>query len=260
MAISKRRRFEILRRDGFTCRYCGRSAPDVVLQIDHVTPRALGGSDHPSNLAAACEDCNQGKAAVPRTAVTLALLLSISAPIGRVGAFEGCDPFQTPPDYDGSVPTAATVLGFDLGAQQVTSAESDAYLAAVDGASDRVVSAQAATSVGGRPIRYAIVGSPDRVTPAGLATIRANLQILRDPLAQGIADYAARELCQLAICLLPLMDVTPPIGVALTGGLLTNDIPLRRSVVARLGEENGLQPIEKPVDAVVGALRLAAGQ
>jgi hypothetical protein len=28
--------------------------------------------------------------------------------------------------------------------------------------------------------------------------------------------------------------------------------------VARLREENGLQPIETPVDAVVGALRLAA--
>ena len=66
------------------------------------------------------------------------------------------------------------------------------------------------------------------------------------------------QFCQLAICLLPLLDVTPPVGVALTGGLLTNDVPLRRSVVTRLREENGLQPIETPVDAVVGALRLAA--
>ena len=124
------------------------------------------------------------------TAVSLALLVSISAPVGSA-AVEACDPFLTPPDYDASVPTAATVLGFDLGAQQVTAAESDTYLAAVDAASDRVVSAQAATSVGGRPINYAIVGSPERVTPAGLATIRADLQTLRDPLAVGATLEAA---------------------------------------------------------------------
>jgi N-acetylglucosamine kinase-like BadF-type ATPase len=80
-----------------------------------------------------------------------------------------------------------------------------------------------------------------------------------DPLAQGIADYAARELSQLAICLLPLLEAEPPIGVALTGGLLAEDRPLRRSVLARLGEEPGLRPVELPVDAVLGALRLAAG-
>jgi N-acetylglucosamine kinase-like BadF-type ATPase len=79
-----------------------------------------------------------------------------------------------------------------------------------------------------------------------------------DPLAQGIADYAARELSQLAICLLPLLEAEPPIGVALTGGLLAQERPLRRSVLARLGEEAGLRPIEMPVDPVIGALRLAA--
>jgi N-acetylglucosamine kinase-like BadF-type ATPase len=79
-----------------------------------------------------------------------------------------------------------------------------------------------------------------------------------DPLAQGIADYAARELSQLAICLLPQLDAEPPVGVALTGGLLTEDRPLRRAVVARLSEEPGLRPMDGPVDAVVGALRLAA--
>jgi N-acetylglucosamine kinase-like BadF-type ATPase len=78
-----------------------------------------------------------------------------------------------------------------------------------------------------------------------------------DVLAQGIADYAARELSQLAICLLPMMEVDPPIGVAITGGLLGADTLLRRRVLARLTEEPGLQPIETPVDPVLGALRLA---
>jgi len=61
MAVSKRTRFEVLRRDSHTCRYCGQSAPDVKLTVDHVTPVALGGTDDPSNLVTACADCNAGK-------------------------------------------------------------------------------------------------------------------------------------------------------------------------------------------------------
>ena len=63
MAVSKRLRYEILRRDNHTCRYCGASAPDVALAVDHVIPVALGGSDDPTNLVAACRDCNAGKSA-----------------------------------------------------------------------------------------------------------------------------------------------------------------------------------------------------
>lgn len=61
MAVSKRLRYEILRRDNHTCRYCGASAPDVPLRVDHVTPVALGGSDKPENLVTSCEPCNSGK-------------------------------------------------------------------------------------------------------------------------------------------------------------------------------------------------------
>lgn len=63
MAISKRLRFEILRRDNHTCRYCGATASDVILTVDHVVPTALGGSDEPSNLVTACAPCNSGKSA-----------------------------------------------------------------------------------------------------------------------------------------------------------------------------------------------------
>lgn len=65
MAVSKRLRFEILRRDGFTCRYCGAKAPDVQLRVDHVVPVALGGTDDPTNLVTACEPCNSGKSSAP---------------------------------------------------------------------------------------------------------------------------------------------------------------------------------------------------
>lgn len=68
MAVSKRLRFEILRRDDHTCQYCGERAPDVTLHVDHVVPVALGGTDDPGNLVAACKDCNSGKTSVPADA------------------------------------------------------------------------------------------------------------------------------------------------------------------------------------------------
>jgi len=61
MPVSKRLRYEILRRDSHTCRYCGASAPDAPLRVDHVVPQALGGTDTPDNLVTSCEPCNSGK-------------------------------------------------------------------------------------------------------------------------------------------------------------------------------------------------------
>lgn len=61
--LSQRLRFEVLRRDSFTCRYCGRSAPEVALHIDHVVPVAAGGDNVPENLVTACQGCNLGKGA-----------------------------------------------------------------------------------------------------------------------------------------------------------------------------------------------------
>lgn len=63
MALSKSKRFEIFKRDGFTCQYCGMRPPDVVLEVDHIDPRSKGGSDDELNLITACFDCNRGKAA-----------------------------------------------------------------------------------------------------------------------------------------------------------------------------------------------------
>jgi hypothetical protein len=61
MAVSKRLRYEILRRDNHACRYCGATAPGVKLHVDHVIPQALGGKDEPTNLVTACAPCNAGK-------------------------------------------------------------------------------------------------------------------------------------------------------------------------------------------------------
>lgn len=61
MAVSKRTRFEVFKRDGFKCQYCGKCAPDVVLEVDHIEPKAKGGKDSIINLVTACRDCNGGK-------------------------------------------------------------------------------------------------------------------------------------------------------------------------------------------------------
>ena len=79
MAISKRLRFEILRRDDHTCQYCGEKAPDVTLHVDHVIPVTLGGGDKPENLVAACKDCNLGKTSVPAGAPLVAAVGKMAA-------------------------------------------------------------------------------------------------------------------------------------------------------------------------------------
>jgi hypothetical protein len=60
-SISKKTRFEVLKRDSFTCQYCGRSAPEIVLQLDHIHPISKDGDDGVFNYITSCEDCNQGK-------------------------------------------------------------------------------------------------------------------------------------------------------------------------------------------------------
>lgn len=73
MSIGKRKRFEILKRDGFRCRYCGRTSATVELEVDHIKPRDKGGDDSPHNLATACKACNRGKHAVELDEITLNL-------------------------------------------------------------------------------------------------------------------------------------------------------------------------------------------
>lgn len=59
--LPKKVRFEVFKRDMFTCQYCGRMAPDVVLEVDHIIPVAEGGDDEITNLITSCMDCNRGK-------------------------------------------------------------------------------------------------------------------------------------------------------------------------------------------------------
>ena len=59
--ITKKMRFEVFKRDKFTCQYCGAKAPDAILEVDHIKPVAEGGGNDILNLVTACRDCNRGK-------------------------------------------------------------------------------------------------------------------------------------------------------------------------------------------------------
>lgn len=60
-AISKKTRFEVFKRDAFSCQYCGAKAPDAILHVDHIDPVSKSGSNEIVNLITSCEGCNLGK-------------------------------------------------------------------------------------------------------------------------------------------------------------------------------------------------------
>ena len=59
VTFSKR---NVLRRDHYTCQYCGQQPGIDELSIDHVVPRASSGPTTWENCVAACIDCNHRKA------------------------------------------------------------------------------------------------------------------------------------------------------------------------------------------------------
>jgi hypothetical protein len=67
--IGRRLRFEIFKRDGFICQYCGAHPPDAILEIDHIVPVHEGGGNEETNLISACWNCNRGKGGVSLTSV-----------------------------------------------------------------------------------------------------------------------------------------------------------------------------------------------
>jgi hypothetical protein len=80
MAVSKKLRFDVFKRDGFKCQYCGSVPPIVVLEVDHIIPVSKKGTDEIDNLITSCFDCNRGKSnreltSLPQTTVEKITLL-----------------------------------------------------------------------------------------------------------------------------------------------------------------------------------------
>ncbi len=79
--LSKKMRFDVFKRDGFQCQYCGATPPSVVLEVDHIHPVSKGGKNRVDNLLTSCFECNRGKAAglltvAPQTVVEKAAVMA----------------------------------------------------------------------------------------------------------------------------------------------------------------------------------------
>lgn len=71
--IAKKLRFDVFKRDSFTCQYCGATPPGVILHVDHITPVVDGGSNDIDNLLTSCDACNLGKGATPLSEIPKSL-------------------------------------------------------------------------------------------------------------------------------------------------------------------------------------------
>ena len=72
-AVSTKTRFEVFKRDGFMCQYCGATPPRVVLHCDHIVAASKGGPRDMDNLITSCSECNMGKGARDLTAIPQSL-------------------------------------------------------------------------------------------------------------------------------------------------------------------------------------------
>ena len=73
-SITTKTRFDVFKRDLFTCQYCGNHPPAIILEPDHIDPVANGGNNDMDNLITSCFDCNRGKAARLLTDVPKSLI------------------------------------------------------------------------------------------------------------------------------------------------------------------------------------------
>ncbi|WP_218004788.1 M14 family zinc carboxypeptidase [Microtetraspora niveoalba] len=123
-------------------------------------------------------------------------LTALVAPLGSPAnaAPGGGQCVADPNAHAASVPSPEQFFGFPLGKGQprtLTSDEIRKYVAAVAGASDRVVTGTIARSVTGQELPYAIVSDRHHMVPGQLKKIAEQIRSLRDPRSLR-ADKAAR--------------------------------------------------------------------
>lgn len=73
--VSTRQRFEIFKRDGFICQYCGNHPPSVILHVDHIVPVSKNGTNDMDNLITLCSKCNLGKSNISLKSIPETILL-----------------------------------------------------------------------------------------------------------------------------------------------------------------------------------------
>ena len=121
--------------------------------------------------------------------MTRALAAAAALLLGAATPALGCSNTAKP---DPRIPTWRSVFGAPLSARSSTDAQILRYMTAVDRASTRVRVVTAGKSTDGRPIRYAIVGTPEHISPAKLAALAAQARAVRDGAASAsaVASFA----------------------------------------------------------------------
>jgi 5-methylcytosine-specific restriction protein A len=62
------RRQRVLRRDNYLCQECSRhNRVTAANEVDHIVPKAIGGTDDSNNLQSLCVPCHQAKTLKERT-------------------------------------------------------------------------------------------------------------------------------------------------------------------------------------------------
>jgi hypothetical protein len=92
-SLSKKTRFDVFKRDGFVCQYCGKRPPNTVLEVDHIKPVCEGGKDHQDNLITACFDCNRGKGGQPLSVIPQTLEQKIALVAEKTEQLKALDRF-----------------------------------------------------------------------------------------------------------------------------------------------------------------------
>lgn len=85
------RRNRIVQNQGCKCLYCGAMITVETAELDHIVPRAGGGSSRVDNLVAVCRGCNADKGRVPFavwTAQTNRANVSLEGALGRLWEFD----------------------------------------------------------------------------------------------------------------------------------------------------------------------------
>lgn len=59
--VSNKMRFAVYQRDGYRCKYCGKTQNRALLEVDHIYPIAKGGKTTFDNLQTLCHNCNVKK-------------------------------------------------------------------------------------------------------------------------------------------------------------------------------------------------------
>lgn len=88
-SLSVKSRFEVFKRDSFTCQYCGSHPPQAKLHVDHIIAVAEGGGNEQDNLVTACDRCNLGKGARPLTDIPEALANRVTDTVEREEQIRG---------------------------------------------------------------------------------------------------------------------------------------------------------------------------